>query len=180
MRREFLFGVSGITACLLCSTAVFAGGRNTADYPLRVHIFQLSEHSHYRLRMLDYVDGEGRANLYENGQPRAFDYSFRCSDRLMTSSGYETYPARWKKPGRELEVLQPVLGKPGATDSCNLQVDLKDAAYYKHAGVVEEEPASAFKEWMDKHQYDPEHGKNEPLALPPTSTPAAGTAPPQQ
>jgi hypothetical protein len=166
----FWSGSGAITLCLLCSTPMLAGGRNLGDYPLRVHIFQLSTHSHYRNQLLNYVDGEGRANLYENGQPRGFDYSFRCSERLMTSAGYETYAARWKKPGREIEVLMPVMGKPGSMDSCNLELQLKDGAYYRHNGVVDEEPAATFKAWMEKHQYDPGHGKNEPIA----SAPAPG------
>ena len=49
------------------------------------------------VRTLDDVDGEGRANLYENSQPRGFDFKYVCDERLMNSMGYETFPARWKK-----------------------------------------------------------------------------------
>jgi hypothetical protein len=57
---------------------------------------------------------------------------------------------------------------------------MKELVYIRRNGQVEEEPAVKFKQWMDRRQYDPEHGKNEPLTglpvpveEPPTSTPAA-------
>jgi hypothetical protein len=189
MRRAFLCSLSGLAGCLLFSAAALAGGHNPADYPLRVHIFQFNSHSHYYQRSLEMVDGEGRANLYENGEPRGFDFSYRCGERLMFSPGYETYPARWKKQGQSLEILEPQFGKPGATESCELKVEMKDTAYFRHNGGLDEEPATKFKEWMDKHQYDPEHDKNEPVAMAPApagagsqgaATAATGASAPKQ
>jgi hypothetical protein len=172
MRRIHSFLWTGLAAGLSFSTAALAA-TNLADYPLRVHIVQNSNRTHYHDRMMDYVDGEGRGDLYENGQPRGFDYGFRCDDRVRLSPGYETYPARWKKAGRELEILQPVMGKPGALWACNLKVDMKDMIYIRHNGLVDQEPAAVFKEWMDKRQYDPEHGKNEPTSAVPATGGAA-------
>lgn len=166
MRRPFLMAISGFAALTLLSTSALAGGHSPADFPLRVHVFGFSAHSHYTWQNLDEVDGEGRANLYENGEPRGFDFGYRCGDRLRVSPGYETYMAKWKKPGRELEILLPVFGKPGAMESCDLKVDMKDAAYHRHNGLLAEEPIARYKEWMDLHQYDPEHGKNEPVPAP--------------
>jgi hypothetical protein len=171
MRRIFLFMLGGLFSCLLTATIARAAGHNIADYSLRVHIFQFNSHSHYYQRSLDAVDGEGSANLYENSEPRGFDFSYHCGERLMVSHGYETYPARWKKPGQTLEILQPVFGKPGAFESCELKVEMKESAYYKHNGLLNEEPAAVFKAWMEKRQYDPEHGKTEPQPAP---APAAG------
>jgi hypothetical protein len=91
----------------------WAGKWSAADYPLRVHIFQFNAHSHYYNRVLDAVDGEGRANLYENGQPN--DFSYQCGARLMVSPGFETYLARWKKPGRELNP-PPYAGRQAGRD----------------------------------------------------------------
>jgi hypothetical protein len=186
MRRMFFCTLSGFAAFAVFSTAVLAGSPNVANYPLRVHIVSNNNRTHYHDRIVDYVDGEGRADLYENGQPRGFNYGFRCDDRVRLSEGYETYPARWKKPSAELEILQPVLGKPGATWACTLKVEMKDnIVYVRHNGMVEEQPAARFKEWMDKRQYDPEHGKDEPTPAknePATDAPApagAGTANPQ-
>jgi hypothetical protein len=173
MRRVLISGFSGLAFCLLVATLAWASKWTAADYPLRVHIFQFDSHSHYYNRVLDEVDGEGRANLYENGQPRGFDFSYQCGARIMVSPGFETYIARWKKPGRELAVLLPTLGgKPGEMNECDLAVTLKeDSAYYKHNGLLDEEPAAKFKDWMVRHQYDPEHGLNEPVNL--TAQPAA-------
>jgi hypothetical protein len=164
-----------IAACAFVSLIAHAG-TNLAQYPLRVHIFQHNEHNHYWAGSLQSVDGEGRANLFENGAPRAFDFSFRCADRIMTSSGFETYPAKWKKPGQSLEVLYPVMGKPGSMHSCEFKVDMKDFAYFRRNGNTFTEPIAAYRQWMDKHQYDPEHDKNEPIN--PAAEPLpAGAAP---
>ena len=171
MRRILSCSLSELAASAVFSTAALAG-THVADYPLRVHIIQNSNRTHYHDRIMDYVDGEGRGDLYENGQPRGFDYGFHCSDRVRFSPGYETYPARWKKAGRELEILQPVMGKPGAMWACDLKVDMKDMVYIRRNGMVDQEPVAVFKEWMEKRQYDPEHGKNEPTA----ATPAPGDA----
>ncbi|MGA2653434.1 MAG: hypothetical protein ABSF28_23160 [Terracidiphilus sp.] len=159
MRRTAIHLISGLAIGLLFSTIAQAKTYRAADFPLRVHIFQHSSHSHYENHYLEGVDGEGRANLYENGDPRGFDYSYHCANRMMNSIGYETFRARWKKPGR-LELLLPAMG-----DTCELKVDLKDDAYYRGDKAVREEPAAEFKAWMIAHQYDPEHGKNEPVGV---------------
>lgn len=159
MRRVLLCGLSVFAACALLSTAVLAASHNPADYPLRVHIFQHNSVSHYYDRSLEAVDGEGRANLYENGEPHGFDFRYHCDSRLMNSLGYETYLARWKKPGKEMQILLPAMG-----GVCDFKVDVKPSvAYRKHKGVVSEVPAAEFKAWMVKHQYDPEHDKNIPV-----------------
>jgi hypothetical protein len=164
-------GVFAVYA-LLSTNAVLAS-HNPADYTLRVHIFHHNSVSHYYDRSLETVDGEGRANLFENGEPRAFDFRYHCDNRLMNSVGYETYLARWKKPGKEMEILLPAMG-----GVCDFKVDVKaSVVYVKHKGVVSEELASRYKEWMVKHQYDPEHGKDIPVAAAPErETPAEGGA----
>jgi hypothetical protein len=179
MRRFLISGLCGLGVCLLLATTAWAGKWSAADYPLRVHIFQFNAHSHYYNRVLDAVDGEGRANLYENGLPRGFDFSYQCSARILVSPGFETYLARWKKPGRELAILLPTLGgKPGEMNECNLEVTLKeDSAYFKHNGLMDEEPAEKFKDWMVRHQYDPEHGLDQPVNQ--TADPAQNSAPNQ-
>lgn len=168
-----------LSALSLAAIVAFAGTHRPADYPLRIHVFEVNWHSHYRYSNLESVDGEGRANLYENGAPHAFDFAYTmCSQRFRGNMGYETYMARWKKTGRELEVLLPVMGKPGQTDACELKIVMKDtAAYFRRNGLLGEEPASVFKDWMAKHEYDPEHGKDLPVNLPgPPSPPAAPPA----
>ncbi|HEY1254593.1 MAG TPA: hypothetical protein VGF01_07420 [Terracidiphilus sp.] len=164
MRRVVICISIVIAAGWLLSTAVLAA-RNLAEYPLRVHIYRFNSYSHYAYRSVDYVDGEGRANLFENGEPRGFDFKYRCGERLRGNPGFETYLAKWKKPGKQLEILLPQFGKPDSYDSCDLDVLMKTNTIYRSSnGLLREEPAASFKEWMEKHQYDPEHGKNEPVA----------------
>lgn len=163
MRPPFpLFLASAAVGSLLCLAAP-AAPSDSADYPLRVHVYEQKWHKHPN----GSVDGEGRANLFEHGQPRAFDYTFNCSELFRASMGWETYPAKWRKKDGQLEILVPLLGKPGAQSACALMVAMKNVAYYKRNGRLNEEPAAVFKEWMQKHQYDPEHGKNQPTGLEP-------------
>ena len=175
MRRFFFYALSSLLSSALLSSVAFAESHNVADYPLRVHIVQNTNHAHYHDRTIDYVDGEGRANLFENSQPSGFDYGFRCDDRLMVSPGYETYPARWRKPRREIDILEPIMGKPGAARICTLKVDMKEMVYVRHNGLVDQQSPATFKQWMDRRQYDPEHGKNEPVPAAPTSEGAAAS-----
>jgi hypothetical protein len=160
MRKVLLFA-----SCLLLSAVALAGKPNATDFPLRVHIFAFNGSQHFSGGVLDWVDGEGRANLYEKGEPRGFDFSYRCAERLRVSPGFETYMARWKKPGQTLEILLPVFGKPSAAESCELKVLMKDTTYIRRNGLLNEEPAAVFKDWMVKHNYDPEHGLNEPMGV---------------
>jgi hypothetical protein len=173
---------------LLLSPAVLAGGPDLAKYPLRVHIFQNSQQVHYMHRS-HYVDGKGSANLYENSEPRGFAYKFWCVYRLRISPGYETYPARWKKPNKTLEILLPVTGKTGKYYACDLDTNMKDTVYYFHGGKLVEGPPAVWKQWMETYQYDPEKGKNDPVVAAPapagagtagTGTAGGGASPPQQ
>lgn len=162
MRRPCIVCLPALALLLsVFVTRALADTKTPSDYPLRVHVYQTRWQKHPG----GAVDGEGRANLFEKGQPRAFDYSFSCSELFRASMGWETYPARWRKRDGELEMLVPVAGKPGEHRECVLKVVMKNAAYYKHSGQLNEEPAAVFKEWMEKHNYDPEHGKNQPTGL---------------
>jgi hypothetical protein len=175
--RIYFCAVIVLAGSMGFSSLVRAAGHNLADYALRVHIYQFDSISHYKQGMLDAVEGEGRANLFENEQPRAFDFGYQCTERIMSMTAYETYPARWKKENRTLEILLPVMGKPGSFNGCELKVVMKETAYFRHNGLLGEEPVAVYKAWMDKYQYDPEHGKNEPQPAPGA---AASVARPQE
>jgi hypothetical protein len=164
--RPFFLGLSAVLlSCLLIDRAVYAGGPSAADFPLRVHVFELKGDVRSSGRAVERAEGEGRADLFENSQPAAFDFKYSCNGRLTASPGFETYPARWKMRGQTLEILQPETDKPGAFHTCEAKVGLKKGtAYFRHNGKLEEEPAAKFKEWMDQHHFDPEHGKNKPQA----------------
>lgn len=171
-----------VALCFLLVPPALAGeSKNPSDYPLRIHIFSRNETTFYHHRVEEEAKGEGRANLFENGEPHGVDFSFECSEKVKASFGYETYAAKWKKPGQTLVVLFPVFGKTGAFFTCDLKTDVKDFAYMSHNGNMQSEPVAQFKAWMLKHDYDPEHGKNTPVSLTPApaSAPAAPAPPPQ-
>ena len=156
---------------ILGTIAVFAPtmqaeSHNPADYPLRIHIYRRNETTFYHNRQAEEAKGEGRANLFEGGEPKGLDFQFECDTKLQTSSGFETFPAKWKKPGQELVILQPQFGK-NSFDSCRLKVMVKDFVYVARNGNLTTEPAAVFKEWMGKHDYDPEHGRNTPTQTAP-------------
>ena len=162
--RRLPLASAAVLLCILAvqSLTLTAFAADAGQFPLRVHIYQSSQQPQYRGRELVNNHGTGRANLYEHGQPRGFDFNFSCNTQIMTSSGYETYRARWKSKPQTMEVFIPTIGKPGFGHTCEFKVSVKDFAYFRRNGAVSSEPASTFKAWMDKHHYDPEHGKNEP------------------
>jgi hypothetical protein len=158
-----------------------AESHNPADYPLRVHVYGRNQTTFYHNRQTDEAKGEGRANLFEGGEPKGIDFQFECDQKLQVSSGFETYPAKWNKPGAELVILQPQFGKPGHYDTCHLKIMMKDFVYVMRNGGMATEPSAAFKQWMTVHQYDPEHGKDLPIQTGPPAggagAPPAGAAP---
>jgi hypothetical protein len=173
--RRVGLALSGVV--FLGASALHADSKNPADYPLRIHIFNRSETTFYHRRVEEEAKGDGRANLFAQGEVHGVDFSFDCSEKVKASFGFETYPAKWKKPGKELTVLLPVFGKTGAFFTCDFKTDVKDFAYTSHNGQMSEEPSAAFKAWMVKHDYDPEHGKTMPSKAEP---PAAAAKPPGQ
>jgi hypothetical protein len=163
------------------SPKVRAESKNPADYPLRLHIFGRSQTTFYHWRETEEAKGDGRANLFENGGARGVDFNYACDYKLRPSFGYETYPARWKKPGRELVVLLPVFGQSGKFFTCNFNTDVKDFAYAQGRDGMRSEPVAEFKLWMQRHDYDPEHGKDVPVrANGELVTPPPPPPPPQQ
>ena len=171
-----------LCVCLLFSSAAIKGeSKNPANYPLRVHVFGSNQATFYRNRDLEESKGEGRANLFENSEVRGIDFSFDCQDKLRGSFGYETYPAKWKKQNRELTVLLPEFGRANAYFTCNLKTQMKDYVYARnHNGGLVSEPATTYKVWMAKHDYDPEKGKNTPTRSEPPAGEPAQSGNPQQ
>lgn len=173
LRKSSRF-LSGSASCFFLTSIAIAGGHKAADFPLRVHIFSFTGASHFVGGDFNHDEGEGRANLYENGDPQAFEFKFNCPERLRVSTGYETYMARWKKTRNTLEMLLPEIGKPNSFSVCELKIDLKESMAYLNQNTAV--PAARFKLWMEKAQYDPEHGKNVPMPVA-ASKPRTATAP---
>jgi hypothetical protein len=160
---------------LTCASAAVAESKSPADYPLRLALLGQQEIQRFHNGVAEEAKGDGRANLFENGVAHAVNFSYDCSEKVRTSFGYETYPAKWKKQGQELVVLMPVFGKAGSYFTCNFKTDVKTFAYARaRNGGLGETPAEQYKVWMNKHEYDPEHGKNTPLRLQSDEPSAAG------
>ena len=172
MHRIFICILGGFVFNLAVSTAAMAGGPDADNYPLRVHIMRFTEQSRHNREaksmseMPDYVDGMGVADLFENGEPRGFQFSYSCIGGLKASSGYGNFPARWKKKDRTLEVLLPETGKPWNLESCELHTAMRPGlVFYWKNGSVAEEAAAVLKDWMVKHQYDPEKDQTDSVML---------------
>ena len=170
MQRALLFGLSAIAACFAFSTEAFASGPNPENYPLRVHILKYASRTSPRRGgkdpsgMQEFVDGQGVADLFENGDPRGFEFTSSCTDPPIASSGYGSFPARWKKKERTLEILLPQTGKPWNWVSCDLRTEMTEGlVFFWKNGSPAVEAAKTLKEWMVKHQYNPEQGKDEPI-----------------
>jgi hypothetical protein len=162
---------------LIAPTALHAESKNAADYPLRIHIYGRNQTTFYSNRYADEAKGDGRANLFEGGEAKGVDFSFDCSEKIRASFGYETYPAKWKKPGQELVVLLPVFGKSGSFFTCNFKTDVKNFAYNAHEGKMGQESIDKYKAWMVKVNYDPEHGKDVPVKPAPDTAAAPASKP---
>jgi hypothetical protein len=162
MRVSKLIAASLFVPVMMMSTMLPAESKNPSDYPLRLQIFGHSQTTFYHRRYEDEAKGDGRADLYENGEARGVDFNYDCGYKVRSSFGYETYPARWKKPGRELVVLLPVFGQSGKFFTCDFNADVKDFTYVRTGDGLRSEPVAQFKEWMQRHDFDPEHGKDMP------------------
>ena len=152
------------------------------DYPLRVHILHYNSHAPGKrdsksfTGMADYIEGEGHADLFEHGEPQGFQFHNSCLEKLEVDGGYGTIPARWKKKDKTLDILVPQRGKPWNMEVCELQVEMRPGlAYYWTDDSVVEEAATAFKDWMVKHQYDPEKGLEQPVDPAPVPVSSGGT-----
>ena len=138
---------------------VAAESKNPADYPLRIHIFSRNQTTFYHNRAEEEAKGEGRADLFADDSVHGVDFTFDCDQKLKASFGPDAYPAKWKKPGQELVVLLPVFGRTGQYFTCHFKTDVKDYAYFVHNQRLLTESPDRFKAWMQKHDYDPVHGK---------------------
>jgi len=173
MRLVFFFGLGAVAGCLAQSVPALAGKADPADYPLRVHILKNTARSRNTREPQhlgdspDYIDGMGVADLFESGEPQGFTFSYSCVDGLKASSGYGSYPARWKKAQKTLELLVPQPGKPWNLETCSLQAAMRPGLVFCWKnGNIAEESGAVLKEWMVKHQYDPEKDKDDPVMLP--------------
>lgn len=88
--------------------------------------------------------GAGRADLVSPpGGTQGFSFSYRNCGRVRVLPGFQSLPARWKKPG-QLEVLLPsdeipASGRPLRPERCTLTATVHDFVYLllRNGAVVE-------------------------------------------
>jgi hypothetical protein len=79
--------------------------------------------------------GEGRADLVTPPKgTQGFTFHYDNCSRMRVRNGFQSLPARWKKPGKTLEVLVPSdeipkNGKPLAPVRCTMSVTMHDFVY---------------------------------------------------
>jgi hypothetical protein len=184
MQRALLVALCAVAGCFAFSTAALAGGPNPDNYPLRVHVLKYASRTSPTRDgknlsgMQDFVDGQGVADLFEREEPRGFEFTSSCTDPPRASSGYGSFPARWKKKEKTLEILLPQIGKPWSWVSCDLRTEMAEGVvFYWKNGSLAVEAAQILKDWMIKHQYNPEQGKDEPILAAGESPAPGGTGP---
>ena len=94
-----LFASSSAALVFTLAPVFHAEDKNRADY---LYLFMSSGGLKQRFITNDVAEtkGEGRANLFENGEARGLDFDFDCAERLKTSSRFKAFPANWKKSRR--------------------------------------------------------------------------------
>jgi hypothetical protein len=79
--------------------------------------------------------GEGRGDLVSPpNSTQGFTFQYDDCERVRVHPGFESLPARWKKPGKRLEVLIPsddipTNGRPLPPVKCSLTVTLHNFVY---------------------------------------------------
>src|SRR5260221_12478711 len=116
MRRVCIWILGGLAGLILPATVVQGRGPDVADFPLRVHVLKNLASARpdrggkFAAEEPASMVGNGAADLFEGGEPMGFQFKFSCTQPLRPSEGYATYPARWKKRGKTLDVLLPERG----------------------------------------------------------------------
>ncbi len=106
--------------------------RDLSEYPLRVHIFQ----SEWKTGGFGGGQGSGIANLMDGPDIHGFDFSYGCAINYMKSVGNQAYAAKWKKPGKIIEVVGSAVGNQDKTDTCDFKVTLHDYVYDVQNGTL--------------------------------------------
>jgi hypothetical protein len=97
--------------------------RDLSTYTLRVHIFTSEWKSD------NGGSGTGRGNLIDGATVRGFDFVYYCQVNYMASVGNQAYTAKWKKPGKTIEIVGNKVGSEGKEDTCDFNVTMHDYVY---------------------------------------------------
>jgi hypothetical protein len=73
------------------------------------------------------VNGQG--NIMDGSAAHAFDFKYENDRAIRFTAPNQTYSARWKKPGRELEVMAPDIGREGKYITCVMETSVREGVY---------------------------------------------------
>jgi len=122
--------------------AVAPSAKDLSDYPLKVEIL-MNHYDRYRPRpvrdpyyWLYRVNGQG--NVMDGSTVHAFDFKYENYRVIRFTAPNQTYPAKWKKPQRELEVLAPDIGHEGKYITCDMDTTVHEGVYAGRGSGIRE------------------------------------------
>lgn len=137
-----------ILVCALCLPISLFGGKDPADYPLKVHILQQTWSSH-NVRYSEYR-ATGRGNIWEGDSVHGFDFSYSCFFGLTRTARNQPYQAKWKKSQLRLEILASQIGKNEKYHECELKTTVRDGVYIATGVGLNEMSQEDYKLWKAK------------------------------
>lgn len=120
-RRCCVRGVLLAALILSCARGASGKPRDLSEYPLSVQIFESGRSGYQTV---------GRGNLIEGQSIRAFDFVYSCFMKLTETVGTQGYSAKWKKPGKLIQIVGTAVGDQRRQEACDLQVTLHEGYVY--------------------------------------------------
>jgi hypothetical protein len=127
---------------VLLGSAVAVAAKDTKDYPLKVEILwnKWERYRPYPVREPETffyrVDGQG--NVMDGSMVHAIDFKYGDIIVARVTAVNQTYPARWKKPQRELEVQIPEIGHEGKYQTVSMDITVREGVYLGRGQGVHE------------------------------------------
>ncbi len=153
--------------------------KDLSEYPLKVEIL-MNQWDRYRPRpardpnwWLYRVNGHG--NLIDGGSVHAFDFKYENSQVARHTLENQSYPARWKKAQRELEVLAPDVGHEGKYITFEMDTTVHEGVYVGRGAKMAEVSQQDYQTQKTNEQTAAGSNPGQPAAtssLSVTSTPA--------
>jgi hypothetical protein len=107
--------------------------RDLSSYTLRVHIFQSNWNPHAGAFG---GQGSGLANLIDGQEVHAIDFTYDCAINYMKSVGNQAYSAKWKKPGKTIEIVGNAIGNESKSEACEFKITLHEFVYDVQNGTL--------------------------------------------
>ena len=126
----------------LLSPGLALSAKDLSDFPLKVEIL-MNHWDRYRPRpvrdpyyFLYKVNGLG--NVMDGSTVHAFDFKYENYRVIRFTAPNQTYPAKWKKPQRELEVVAPDVGHEGKYITVDMDTTVREGVYVGRGSGIRE------------------------------------------